>query len=284
MKHVFTVTSAEALLSLRELLQRRLALSAATGGEWIAGGSVYVDGRRCRDPGSTLRAGQRVVAHDPGVSGATAGLPIVYRDAQVAVVDKPAGMPSQATRQGGEITVEDMVRAELGSEARLLHRLDLEASGLLLVSLDVASRPALAQQVARRELARSYFAVVAGALDVTDGRAPLVIRSRLAVRGGVTRSSDDPRARDAETRVWFLRRHRARSLLRVEIVTGRTHQIRAHLAEQGLPIVGDGRYGGSSAARLALHAHALRFTEPDGGVIDLHSPLPAELRRCLEEG
>jgi 23S rRNA pseudouridine1911/1915/1917 synthase len=278
MKHVFTVTSQEAGLSLVELLPRRLPLNAAASGEWIAGGSVYVDGRRCREPARSLRAGQRIVAHEPAATSVTAvGLTIAYRDRHVAIIDKPAGMPSQATRQGGQVTVEDLVQVELGSEARLMHRLDLEASGLLLVSLAASSRPALAQQVQRRSLSRSYLAVVEGAPS-----KDLVIRSRLAVHGGVTRSSDDPRARDAETRVWLLCQRCARSLLRVEIVTGRTHQIRAHLAEQGLPIVGDARYHGAPAARLALHAHALRLTDPDRDVIDVHSPLPAELRRCLD--
>lgn len=268
-------------MELAALLVARLQLSAEAAGGWIAGGSVFLDGRRCAAAETRLRPGQRVVAHEPAAGAALATPLVIYRDAELAALDKPAGLPSQATRRGGTSTVEDFLRAELRPEARLAHRLDAAASGLLLVTLSAAARRALAEQLLQRTLERAYLAVVQG----IPREPEMLIRSRLGVHGGQTRSSADGRAHLAETRARLLRvaRPQGRALLQVELSTGRTHQIRAHLAEQGLPLVGDDRYGGPSGERLALHAHRLRLRHPTRGEpLELHSPLPAALRAMLE--
>jgi 23S rRNA pseudouridine1911/1915/1917 synthase len=282
-KHVLTVTSSERGVALASLLVARLQLAADTARSWIAGGSVSLDGRRCTAAETRLRPGQRVVAHEP-VPARDAGAPpvVVYRDATLAVLDKPAGLPSQATRQGGTSTVEDFLRAELGPEARLAHRLDAAASGLLLVTLSAEARRAVAAELRERTLDRAYLAVVEG----VPREPELLIRSRLGVHGGRTRSSADERARPAETHVRLLRVNaKDRALLQVQLATGRTHQIRAHLAEQGLPLVGDERYGGPPATRLGLHAHRLGLPSSLTGRarLELHSPLPATLRAMLED-
>ena len=281
-KHVLTVTSAERDAELASLLVARLQLSAAAARSWIAGGSVSLDGRRCTAAETRLSPGQRVVVYEPREDDAVAPPLLVYRDEALAVLDKPAGLPSQATRRGGTATVEDFLRAELGAEARLAHRLDAAASGLLLVTRSATARQAIAAQLRQGTLARVYLAIVEGV-----PREPrLLIRSRLGVRGGRTRSSGDGRARLAETRACLLRVNEAgdRALLQVQLSTGRTHQIRAHLAEHGLPLVGDGLYGGPPAPRLALHAHHLRLLHPSRhDLLELHSPLPAPLRAMLSD-
>jgi 23S rRNA pseudouridine1911/1915/1917 synthase len=284
-KHVFTVTGEERDMELATLLVARLRLSGCSARVWIAGGSVFLDGRRCVAGETRLRPGQRVVAHEPVAQDSRAPAPplVVYRDTELAALDKPAGLPSQATRRGGTSTVEDFLRAELGPEARLAHRLDAAASGLLLATLSAAARRSVADQLQQRTLQRAYLAVVQG----IPREPELLIRSRLGVHGGQTRSSADERAHLAETRAHLLRtaRSQGRALLQVELSTGRTHQIRAHLAEQGLPLVGDERYGGPRGERLALHAHrlCLRDFPTRGARLELHSPLPATLRAMLEE-
>jgi 23S rRNA pseudouridine1911/1915/1917 synthase len=277
-KHVWVVTGGEAAVSLEELLERRLSLARATARDWIAGGSVYVDGRRSTHAEAPLRAGQQIVAHVPPATDEPPADPeVAYRDAELVVLDKPAGLPSVPTRSGGTPTLEAFVRRELGSGARLLHRLDREVSGLVLVSVHPRSRKMLVDQIRGHEAVRCYLALATGC----PSSAELTIRSRLSVRAGRSRSSEDPRAREAETQVRLIRRLGDRSLLEVELRTGRTHQIRAHLSENGLPILGDERYGGPRAARVALHAHRLRFRHPDGGWLDLHSPLSEVLRNML---
>lgn len=277
MKHVFTVIGEEAGQTLVELLCGRQDLRAPQAEAWISGGSVYLDGRRHLSAGTRLRPGQRVVAHQPEDLRAQEPA-VAFLDHEVAVVVKPAGLPSTPTRKGGVLTVEAFIRQRLGETARLLHRLDREASGLLLVSLRRGeTRQRLSQELSSHRARRCYLALV----DGVPPQQEMSWETPLAVERGRTRASSDPRARPARTRARMIQRHGARSLLQVEPLTGRTHQIRAHLSLAGLPIIGDARYGGPPAARLALHAHALRFRHPRGRVLELHSPLPRDFKAVL---
>ena len=205
---------------------------------------------------------------------------MAHLDREVAVVVKPAGVHSVPGRRGGGGSVQQLVEARWGAGARLLHRLDRDASGLLLVSRKPGkARRALADQISSRRLGRRYLALVSGAPQQDE----LVIDAPLSVDAGVTRASEDPRARRAVSRVRLLRRGAARSLLQVTLETGRTHQIRAHLSGEGLPIIGDGRYGGEDAPRLSLHAHCLVFRHPRSKeTVELHSPLPEDMRALFE--
>jgi RluA family pseudouridine synthase len=283
-KHVFVVSSAEVPTTLQQLLCRRLGLSPEEAADWIGGGSIYLEGKRQRSADLPLGPGARVVAFAPELARAEDAEPrVAFEDGLLAVIDKPAGMPSTPTRRGGAFTLEDYVRARWGVAARVMHRLDRGVSGLLLVSLRGEARRFLAQQVQDRRLHRRYLALAEGVIDAPE----LVIRSRLSSGRGRVRSSQDPRARPAETRVtllWSTAGPPRRSLLAVELTTGRTHQIRAHLGERGLPILGDRRYGARAGGRIALHAHCLGLVHPRGGRVEIHSPLPEELRGLIPEG
>lgn len=278
MKHVLTVTAGELPCTLCEFIGRRLELEASAAAAAVDAGSVYLEGKRQRRQGRLLQAGQQVVVYRPEIEPTRwPPLVIAFADDLVAVVDKPAGLPSTPTREGGGATLEAQVRQRFGARARLMHRLDQGASGLVLISLSDLGRQHLSRQLQTHQLGRTYFAAVSGA----PAELRFTIRSRLAVGGRRTRSTQDPRGRWAETQVELIRAGRGRSLLQVDLRTGRTHQIRAHLSERGLPIVGDEKYGGERADRLALHAHCLLFEHPRVGRLEVHSPLPRELRSIL---
>lgn len=281
-KRIITVFAGDAGASLGAVLAARMSVEDWQANSLVQGGSVYLDGRRELDPGIKVRPGQRLVVRQPEeAAGNVAGheLEIAWQDASLAVLVKPAGLPCGATRRGGTPTLDQMVARGLGPEARLLHRLDRVTSGLLLVSLGQgAARTMLARQVAEHRAARRYLALV-------HGRPPegeeVILDASLAMEHGVARPSSDPRAQAAITGVAVIASAGGRSLVLARPRTGRTHQIRAHLAHAGWPIVGDTRYGGPAAARVCLHAHALGFEHPSGGWVDVHCPMPEDMRQLM---
>lgn len=278
MKHAYVVTGEEVRFTLAEFIAHRLHLDRATAISYIVRGSVYLNKKRMLLPEADLQPGNRITMYLPSTQLPHVADPVLaYRDDHLVIIDKPAGLPSIATRHGGIKTVEDFLRNQFGADAKLLHRLDQDASGLLLISLKPSTRQSLARQVQEHTMQRYYLAIAAG----NPSNPQLVIRSRLSIQHQQTRSTSDPRGRFAETRVRVLRHLSNRSLVQVEIKTGRTHQIRAHLAEQGFPLLGDKRYAGPAAERLALHAHFLKIHHPNGQMLELHSPLPLAMRQML---
>jgi RluA family pseudouridine synthase len=223
---------------------------------------------RVRDPALVLAAGQKIAVHDDERPAAPAARwRVIHEDARVVVVDKPAGLPSQATRGDAANALDALVRARFG-DARLLHRLDRDASGLVLFARGSTTKE-LQDALAAGAIVRVYAAVVAGTppasllLDAPIGADPADPRKRKAgVSGG------EP----ARTRVTLVRAGVVTSLVEARLETGRRHQIRVHLAGAGHPIAGDTLYGGPAAPRLCLHA--IRLEWPGGWA---ESPPPAEL-------
>src|SRR5262249_11804611 len=269
-------------------------------------GRVAIDGDP-RKAGFVVRAGMRVTVELPGADATTVAaeaLPLVvlYEDAALLAIDKPAGMgvhPAPGGRSGTGVNARlprlgalDGVGA--ADRPGIVHRLDKDTSGVLLVARTVGALEALARQFRARTVEKRYTALVhgtvrgeRGAIDRPIGRDPHD-RKRMSVRAR--------RARPAITRFTVRERLPGATLLDVAPETGRTHQIRVHLASIGHPIVGDavyggrrrrasGRAGGALAAcpRQALHAARLAVTHPlDGRRITLESPLPADLRGVLD--
>lgn len=282
-KHVLTVLAAEAEHPLQRLIGARLGWPPALALAQVAAGSVYVDGRRQRDATYGLRSGQKIVVFAPAAASPAAADPpseLAFLDAELAVLVKRAGVPTIATRRGSEPSVADEVRQRWGTEARVLHRLDRDVSGLLLISRRQPTRAALAEQVRAHTLQRRYLGIV-------NGQAPWrerVIELPLLFAHGLAQVAHHPAARPARTHLRLLAQRSGRALLAITLDTGRPHQIRAHLAAAGLPLLGDTRYGGVAAPRVALHAHALGLRHPrHGGWIELHSPLPLLLRQLWDE-
>ncbi|HKB49941.1 MAG TPA: RluA family pseudouridine synthase [Solirubrobacterales bacterium] len=219
----------------------------------------------------------------------TTELRIVHLDESLAVVDKPAGLVVHPAPSHSGTTLVDELAEILGGggdpeRPGIVHRLDKETSGLLVVARDDETHAALQEQVRRREVERVYLALAGGRLasrtgtiDAPIGRASRQ-RTRMAVSGAASRH--------ARTHFEVLELLAAETYLEAKLETGRTHQIRAHFAAIGNPLVGDATYGGTEKyglSRQFLHAHRLAFAHPvSGEPMTFRSELPAELATVLE--
>ena len=232
------------------------AISRTAARGLIAAGAVFLNGRRCKvasrlvQPGDRLQVGEAPAAAPPG-----SALSILYDADGVLAIDKPPGMPSAPTRQAASGTALTTLREQRdGRPLWLVHRLDAAASGVLVFATTRAAAAALSAAFRDQQVDKRYLALVDGVPDAAEG----MIEEALSVRAG--RARIDPRGRPASTAWRIAARRDATVLLAVEPRTGRLHQIRAHLASIGHPIVGDRLYGGSPAPRLMLHAESIAVT------------------------
>ncbi len=276
----------------RVLAARREVESRAHAERLIAGGLVLVDGE-VRAKSFRLEGGEEVTAEIPEVEplrGESLDIPIVWEDDHLLVVDKPAGLvvhPAGSTRTG--TLVQGLLEhgAEGGDDddrPGIVHRLDRDTSGLLIVARSSDAYALLQEMIRNREVERTYAALVRGAPASLSGRIEAPIgRDR---RDRTRHSLDTPTPRDAAT--WFEVKEalRAHTLLAVKLETGRTHQIRVHLEAIDLPVSGDPVYGVAGdlgLERQFLHARRLVFEHPlTGEAIDIASELPADLATALE--
>ena len=234
--------------------------------QWLAGGRVTVDGRPCRD-GRLALSPQAVIAL--GARARAVPFPRelerVHEDDAILVVVKPAGLLSIATERERERTAYRLVwdyLAARGERPFIVHRLDRETSGLLVLAKSEGAKRALQAQFEARRVERVYRALVAG----RPARAEGTLESRLAEDRSL-RVRSAAGGRMAITRYRVITARRGESLLELTLGTGRRHQIRVQLAEAGWPIVGDATHGGprGDAGRLCLHATRLAFAHPTTG-------------------
>ncbi len=264
--------------TLADFLAERLGLEQAAAAALVRTGAVYVGRRRVEDPDRTLDAGERVTVHDGGTPRPTGALAIVHEDPDVLVVEKPAGVPSQATRETALGALDRMV-AEVDPAARLLHRLDRDASGLVLFTRTATAQQRFAAWLRGGDIERRYVAAAWGHVAGDAGRFERAIgpdpRHRRRMSAG--------HGRPARTAYRVVRRGRApdgapTTLLEIDLETGRTHQIRVHLADAGHPLCGDRLYGPERPIeRLCLHAHRLAWP----GAPAITSPVPPLLEALV---
>jgi 23S rRNA pseudouridine1911/1915/1917 synthase len=275
----------------------------------IEAGGVRVNGVTARRASETVEAGSEIVVEierkaEPSVKPADIPISVLWEDEHCLVVDKPTGLvvhPGPGHRDDTLVNALLHHRPEIAGvgderKAGLVHRLDKDTSGCLLVAKSDSAQLALSSQFAARTISKTYWAFAwghlggsAGVLDAPIGRS---IRDRQQM------SSRTRRGRQAVTRWHVLECYAVGEWLEVDLETGRTHQIRVHLAEAGHPVMGDSRYGGgpsrargfhgpqqawaraaaAAATRQALHAFALEFGHPmTGDRVRVESPLPTDL-------
>ena len=257
-------------------------------------GYITVNGANAR-PAQRLKAGDAIKVRVPPARSPEDLIPqdislaVAYEDADVVVVDKPAGLPVHPGPGHPDGTLVNALLARcpdirgIGGELRpgIVHRLDLDTSGLLVVAKSQPAHRNLTEQMKRREILKEYSALSvgmvtpeSGTIDAPIGRDPRH-RQRMAVTAG---------GRVARTEYETVDELPGHTLLKVRLETGRTHQIRVHLAYIGYPILGDDVYGASSDLldRQFLHAARLGFSHPITGEWMVHgSPLPPELAAAL---
>jgi 23S rRNA pseudouridine955/2504/2580 synthase len=264
----------------------------------LRSGEVRVNSARVK-PGYRLQTGDRVRVPPvrmgpaaPRPAPRAAELPAVFEDAALLVVDKPAGL---AVHGGSGVAygVIEQLRASRPN-AKLLelaHRLDRDTSGLLVIAKKRSALIELHRMLREGEVEKVYLAVAKGRWSGGEQeiRQPL---HKYVTASGERRVSVRPGGMRAATRVRALRVGGEFSLLEARLLTGRTHQIRVHLAHAGHPVLGDGKYGdfalnrrlaGEGVGRLFLHASRLAFAHPlSGERLRLESPLPADMREFVE--
>jgi 23S rRNA pseudouridine1911/1915/1917 synthase len=240
-------------------------------------------------------------------------LDVLYEDESVALVNKPADMVVHPARGNWTGTLanalafrfkDQLSRANGSIRPGIVHRLDRDTSGVILVAKDEVTHRELAMQFETRKVHKEYVALTAGELERDSDyvEARLKHHPREREKMVATTDPDDPDAKDASSYYEVLERFRGHTLVKVQPRTGRTHQIRVHLQFVGCPVLADRQYSGrdrflmtdvvpglarsedeSLLARQALHAFRLRFKHPRKGAwVEVEAPLPADIRRALE--
>src|SRR5664279_4748294 len=265
--------------------------------QWIQAGRVLVNGVPTR-PSHPLRAGEAIdvePAEAPPLRAVPEAIPlaVLYEDRDVVAIDKAAGMIVHAGAGVHSGTVVNALLHRFGAlsgvagalRPGIVHRLDRYTSGVLLVAKNDAAHRQLAEQFAGREVRKTYLALVEGEVKTESGRIARPIARDPVHRTRMTARLAEGRAAWSDYRV--LRRFAGFTLLEVRIGTGRTHQIRVHLASIKHPVVGDTLYGAAAQpdlGRYFLHAHRIEFQQPTtGDGIVVVSSLAPELEAWLEK-
>ena len=259
--------------------------SRAKAARLIDAGLVRVDGA-ARPKAFTVAPGMHISVEpeperEPDTRAEGVEFGVAYEDDDLLVVDKPAGVVVHPAPGHPTGTLAQAVGG------MLVHRLDRDTSGLLVVAKSEEVHRKLQDELRRREIKREYLALVEGRPDARSGTIDAPIGRDRGARTVMSTRTDKPR--DAVTHFEIEQELPRTTLLRVRLVTGRTHQIRAHLAAIGLPVCGDPVYGGGTSGkrlgltRQFLHAANLLFNHPrTGELVDCESKLPADLLRTLE--
>ena len=306
----FTVSAEDDGIRLDRWFKRHLeATSYTTVAKWARTGQLRIDGARAT-PGDRLTAGQvlrvppaEAVRGDAPKVAARTRTPltpdeeafiqelVIHKDSQAIVINKPPGLATQ----GGTKTTEhvdgllDGLTFESEGRPKLVHRLDKDTSGALLVARNARAAGHFAKAFSSRTARKVYWALIVGVPDIFDGMIELPIGKQPG-SGGEKMHVDEENGSPARTRYRVIERAGNRAAwVELQPYTGRTHQLRVHLNAIGHPIVGDGKYGGAASfltggvsRKMHLHARRIRIDHPDGGQIDVTADLPAHFSESLK--
>jgi 23S rRNA pseudouridine955/2504/2580 synthase len=304
----FTVAPDDDGIRLDRWFKRHMAdISFAQVSRWARTGQLRLDGKRAT-PGDRIEAGQaiRVPPAEPPAPEkarpkrerpplsedqiAFAQEVVIHRDAQAIVINKPPGLATQ----GGTKTHEhvdgllDALQFEAEGRPKLVHRLDKDTSGALLLARTSRAATFFGKSFASRTARKVYWALVTGVPSIEDGYIDLPLAKQPGT-GGEKMHVDEKEGLPARTRYRLVERAgNSTAWLELQPLTGRTHQLRAHMAAIGHPIVGDGKYGGQDAfltggisRKMHLHARRIRIDHPDGGRLDVIAEPPAHFAESL---
>lgn len=291
--HEFTVEVAESRLD-QYLAGLDTGMTRSRLSQLIVEGQALVNGRTAK-PSSKVRVGDLVSLSVPpprpsGVVAQDIPVTVVYQDENVVVIDKPAGLAVHPGPGHPDMTLVNALLAMcpdiqgIGGEIRpgIVHRLDKDTSGLMMVAKTHQAHNDLSAQIKAREVTKGYLALVEGTLKSTEGKIDAPVgrhprrRTRMAVVVG---------GKDARTNYKVLQKLRGHNLVELYLETGRTHQIRVHMAYLGHPLVGDTTYGHAShlVDRHFLHAFHLGFKHPlTGEPLDFKIGLPSDLTPAID--
>jgi 23S rRNA pseudouridine955/2504/2580 synthase len=305
----FKVGSDDDDIRLDRWFKRHLPdISFAQVSRWARTGQLRVDGKRAA-PGDHIHTGQaiRVPPAEPPAPDkakpkrerpplsddqiAFAKELLIYQDNQALVINKPPGLATQ----GGTNTHEhvdgllDALQYEAEGRPKLVHRLDKDTSGVLLLARTSRAAAFFAKSFSSRTARKVYWALVAGVPAIEDGYIELPIGKQPG-SGGEKMHVDPKEGSPARTRYRVIEFAGNRTAwVELQPHTGRTHQLRVHMAAIGHPIVGDGKYGGQEAfltggisRKMHLHARRIRIDHPDGGNVDVTAELPAHFAESLD--
>jgi 23S rRNA pseudouridine1911/1915/1917 synthase len=270
---------------LDRFVAARGGISRGAARRAIDEGGVFLDGRRCKVAGKPVRAGYTVTVNleeggrAPEAAAALGPERLLFADEHLVAVDKPAGVPAQATLTSDRGTLPELAAALVGAPLTLVHRLDRETSGVTVLGRSAEATFALAQAFREGAAEKTYLALCSrppsppqGRLEAALGRDPRRAGLRRVAAGGDA----------AATRYRTLVVGHA-ALVEARPETGRTHQIRVHLAHLGAPLLGDSKYGGPrmvgalGVPRVMLHAVGLVLAHPVTGVmLRFEAPLPSD--------
>jgi 23S rRNA pseudouridine1911/1915/1917 synthase len=309
-KFVITVTGEDAGQRLDRLVARTCPeLSRTRVQELIESGNVVLNGKAAKDAHKVHVGDQIEVlpAQRPPLRAEPESIPlsVLYEDDDVIAIDKPAGMTVHAGAGGSHGTLvnallgrgQELAQSEDPLRPGIVHRIDKETSGIVLVAKNDFAHAKLSEAFRLRTIQKTYLALVQGLLKEESGRIELAIardpkhRNRMTAR----RAEHMPNARAARTDWRVLARIGPASLVQIQLHTGRTHQIRVHFSALRHPVVGDELYGAAMQLHVAqtnlpalgrnfLHAAKLAFAQPRSGeIVRLTAPLPSELRAYLQK-
>ena len=254
--------------------------------KYIKAGYVSVNNKVATTPKFEVDETDEIALNLPEKEQTDVDLPILYEDNDVIVVNKPSGLLTHA--KGGlsdEPTVADIIRSKTSfatdtDRPGIVHRLDRDTSGLLIIAKNPESAAHLQRQFAERTAKKTYIAI-------TDGK-PKLNAAKIDLPIGRNPSAPstfriDPNGKPAQTTYHVLAENDAQSLVELKPTTGRTHQLRVHLAHLNAPILGDRVYGKSSDCRMMLHAQKLEITLPSGERKVFEAAIPDEFKRFFPE-